>query len=99
MNQDKEMEREESGKNWKGWFIVCTLAILFLIYGVFMYFVVGDKGPPDWDFGNVEDIPGQSVYSTNPAGQGPATVPEPQHVSQKPPLVELGASKEKPSPQ
>jgi hypothetical protein len=96
MNQDKEMEREESRKNWKDWFIVCTLAILFLIYGVFMYFIVGDKGPPDWNFGNVEDIPGQSVYSTNPAGQGPAAVPEPQHVSQKPPLVEPGAPKEKP---
>ena len=96
MSQDKEMQREEGGKNWKGWFIVCTLAILFLIYGVFMYFVVGDKGPPDWNFGNVEDIPGQSVYSTNPAVQGPAAAPEPQHVSQKPALVETGVPKGKP---
>ncbi len=95
MNQE-EMEREEVGKNWRAWFIVCTLAILFFIYGMFMYFYVGDKGPPGWDFGAVEDIPGQSVYSTNPAGQGAATVPEPQHVSQKPPLVEPGVPKEKP---
>ena len=90
------MEREADGKNWKGWLIVCTLAILFLIYGVFMYFVVGDKGPPDWNFGNVEDIPGQSVYSTHPAVRGAACTPEPQHVSQKPPLSETAVLKEKP---
>ena len=96
MNQDKEMEREESKKNWKGWLIVCTLALLFLIYGVFMYFVVGDKGPPDWNFGNVEDIPGQSVYSTHPGVGGTASAPEPQHVSQKPPLAETAVPKEKP---
>ncbi len=89
------MKNEEGGKNWKGWFIVCTLAVLFLIYGVFMYLVVGDRGPPPWDFNTAEDIPGQSVYSTNPAG-GPAAVPELQHVSQKPPLVETDAPKGKP---
>lgn len=92
----EEMEREEGGKNFKAWFIVCTLAILLLIYGVFMYFVVGDKGPPPWDFGTVEDVPGQSVYSTQPTVGGTAPAPEPQHVSQKPPLVEAGPSKEKP---
>ena len=96
MNQEKELEREESRKNRKGWIIVCTLAILFLIYGVFMYFVVGDKGPPDWNFGNVEDIPGQSLYSTHPAVGGTASAPEPQHVSQKPPLAETAVPKEKP---
>ena len=90
------MEREEGGNNWKAWLIVCTLAILFLIYGVFMFFFVGDKGPPDWNFGNVEDIPGQSVYSTHPSVGGTASAPEPQHVSQKPPLAEMGVPKEKP---
>ncbi len=93
------MEREQGENNWKGWFIVFTLAILFLIYGVFMYIVVGDKGPPGWDFGNVEDIPGQSVYSTHIAVEGTDSTPEPQHVSQKPPLVETAGPKEKPSPQ
>ena len=96
MNQDKEMEREQGGNNWKAWLIVCTLAVLFLIYGVFMYFVVGDKGPPAWDFGTVEDIPGQSSYSTHPPRQGKGTEPEPQHVSQKPAHVGTEASKEKP---
>ena len=26
--------------------------------------LAGDKGPPPWDFGVVEDVPGQSPYST-----------------------------------
>jgi hypothetical protein len=95
MNQE-EMETKEGGKNWKAWFIVCLLAGLFLIYGVLMYLLVGDKGPPGWNFGGVEDIPGQSVYSTHPAVGGTASAPEPQHVSQKPPLAETSSPKEKP---
>ncbi len=95
MNRE-EQDRGELGKNWKGWIIVCTLAFLFLIYGVFMYFVVGDKGSPPWDFGTVEDVPGQSVYSTHPAVGGAASAPEPQHVSQRPPLAEAGTPEKKP---
>ena len=78
-------EREES--NWRAWFLVASLALLFLIYGISMILFVGDKGPPPWDFGTVEDIPGQSVYSTAPSVGGAASVPEPQHVSQKPPRL------------
>ena len=74
----------------RGWFIVCGLALLFLIYGLFMFLVVGDKGPPDWDFAVVEDIPGQSVYSTHPGPPAKTAEPEPQHVSGKPPLAEVG---------
>jgi hypothetical protein len=68
----------------RSWLIVGTLVFLFLGYGFFMYLVVGDKGPPPWDFGAVEDIPGQSFYSTHPPREGKGTKPEPQHVSQKP---------------
>ncbi len=63
----------------RGFLIVSLIAALFLGYGIFMYFAIGDKGNPDWDFGSIEDTPGQSVYSTAPPG---AT--EPQHVSGKP---------------
>ena len=73
----------------QSWFIVCGLAFLFLIYGLFMFLAVGDKGPPDWDFGSVEDIPGQSAYSTHPGAPGTIAEPEPQHVSGKPPRAEL----------
>jgi len=80
----------------RGWLIVGTMALLFLFYGFFMYFVVGDKGPPPWDFGVVQDIPGQSSYSTHPTRQGKGAVPEPQHVSQKPSKVLSEVEKEKP---
>jgi hypothetical protein len=77
----------------KGWIIVCALAILFLTYGLFMYYMIGDKGPPGWDFGAVEDIPGASVYSTYPGE--PGTIPDPaaQHVSEKPPSAFMDLEK------
>jgi len=74
-------ETKEKDKSLRGFLIILTMAILFLCYGLFMFFTVGDKGPPRWDFGVVEDIPGESVYSTHSLG---APAPEPQHVSQKP---------------
>lgn len=72
---------------WKGWALVCGLALAFFLYGLFMFFTVGDKGPPDWDFHAIEDLPGKSVYSTYPEpGAGPS-IPDPQHVSEKPALA------------
>jgi hypothetical protein len=63
----------------RGFLIVSLIAALFLGYAIFMYVAIGDKGPPDWDFGSVEDTPGQSVYSTGQPGPT-----EPQHVAQEP---------------
>jgi hypothetical protein len=51
----------------RSWLIIVAMAFLFLLWGLFIFFAVGDKGPPSWNFGVVEDIPGQSPYST---GQG-----------------------------
>jgi hypothetical protein len=73
--------------------IVLAIAISFLVWGLFIFFSVGDKGSPPWDFGIVQDIPGESAYSTHPPK---APEPEPQHVSQKPAQVEIEVSKEKP---
>ena len=69
-----------------GWLIVCGIAFIFVVYGLFAFFVIGDKQPADWDFGNVQDIPGQSPYSTYPY-RGRTEQPRPQHVDQKPPNV------------
>ena len=89
-------ESEEQRPSLKGWFYVCGLALLFFIYGLFMFYMIGDKGPPGWDFGTVEDIPGESVYSTNQPITGGTAAPEPQHVSQKPPQAETTVEEEKP---
>ena len=56
---------EHAGQtNWRGWLIVIAMAVLFLLWGFFVFFSVGDKGPPSWDFGVIKDIPGESHYST-----------------------------------
>ena len=73
--------------------IVLAIAISFLVWGLFIFFLVGDKGSPPWDFGIVQDIPGESAYSTHPPK---APEPEPQHVSQKPSGVEDEVIKQKP---
>lgn len=96
MSDEHEVEREEQGPGLKGWFYVCGLALFFLIYGLFMFYMIGDKGPPGWDFGTVEDIPGESVYSTNEPITGGTAAPEPQHVSQKPPQAEIAVDRKKP---
>lgn len=48
-----------------GFMLGIIIALLFICWGLIIFFLVGDKGPPAWDFGVVEDIPGQSPYSTN----------------------------------
>lgn len=77
----------EKGLQVRSWILVWLLAIFFLLYGLFMYAVVGDKGPPDWDFGIIEDIPGKSAYSTFPEPAGATKEPAPQHVTGKPALA------------
>ena len=67
----------------QGWIIVCGIAVLFVLYGFFAYFAVGEKGPSNWDYGTVEDIPGESVYSTYPY-RGRVPEPLPQHINQTP---------------
>jgi hypothetical protein len=45
--------------------IVAGIALCFLLWGLTIFFSVGEKGPPPWDFGTVQDIPGESPYSTH----------------------------------
>ena len=96
MSDKNQFEGEEEGPSLKGWVYVCALALSFLLYGLFMFYMIGDKGPPGWDFGTVEDIPGESVYSTNEPITGGTGAPEPQHVSQKPPQADTAAEKGEP---
>ena len=76
--------------------IVVVIAISFLAWGLLIFFSIGDKGSPPWDFGIVQDIPGESAHSTHGPPSEKISEPEPQHVSQKPPLAETAVSKENP---
>ncbi len=93
MKDPEEMERSEgrpedfNKRVFRGWLIVCGIALAFVLYGLFAFFVIGDRQPADWDFGATEDVPGGSVYSTFPY-RDQAEEPEPQHVDEKPPKAE-----------
>ncbi|OGP98913.1 MAG: hypothetical protein A2Z51_09215 [Deltaproteobacteria bacterium RBG_19FT_COMBO_52_11] len=75
---------KENQTDIKGWLIILALAFLFICWGLFTFFTVGDKGPPSWDFGVVRDIPGESPYSTQRDHEGKDSEPQPQHVAEKP---------------
>ncbi len=74
-----KMEAVDRRAMRRGFLIVSLIAALFLGYGIFMYFAIGDRGDPDWDFGGVEETPAQSIYST-----APPAAPQPQHVDRMP---------------
>ena len=79
-----EEEERQGTHALRGWIIVSAIALAFVIYGLFAFFVIGDNQPPDWDFGAVKDTPGESVYSTYPY-RDRTEEPEQQHINQKPP--------------
>jgi flagellar basal body-associated protein FliL len=47
------------------WLIILMIVVFILTYGLIVFFTIGDKGPPSWDFGAVKDVPGESLYSTH----------------------------------
>lgn len=56
------------------WILIAGLFCYFLAYSGLVYFAIGDKGPPDWDFGTVRDVPAESPYALYDR------LPHPQHV-------------------
>lgn len=69
----------------KSMLILTGVALLFLFWGMSIFFSVGDKGMPSWDFGAVKDVPGESEYSTNDGRplSGTSMPLEKQHVDGK----------------
>ena len=65
--------------------IITGVALVFLLWGMIIFFSVGDKGMPSWDFGAVDDVPGASSYSTNDGRPltGTSMPLKKQHVDEK----------------
>ncbi len=61
---DRPVAEQQEKPGIKDWLVPIAIAALFLLWGLIIFFMVGNKGQPPWDFGAVEDIPGQSPYST-----------------------------------
>ncbi len=53
------------------------LALLFFLWGLFLYAAIGDKGAPTWSFGALDDVPGLSPYSTAGPQEAPSLGPSP----------------------
>jgi hypothetical protein len=95
-------QRESSKETLRSLGIALALAVFFFVWGLTIFFTVGEKGPPSWDFGIVQDIPGESPYSTHRikevADLTPLPVPskifvDKQHVDE--PSGEAGVIEEK----
>lgn len=86
-DQSGSTRNEQGSASLLSWAIVLGIASTFFVWGIFIFFTVGDKGSPPWNFGVVADIPGESPY----ADYGPQFVPgkgmvvPPQHVREGPP--------------
>lgn len=87
--------------NLSTFLIVFGLAAGFLLWGIFLFYTVGVKWPPAWDYGAVPDVPGQSPYSTDSARLLPNVPPyflheraglSPQHVKGRPSILESNRS-------
>lgn len=65
----KQTVQTESSETLRDWLIPLGLALGFLLWGLGIFFAVGDKWPPVWNFGAIPDVPGLSAYSS--AGRNP----------------------------
>lgn len=65
---------EDHGSLAGTWLLIAVMLGIILLKGLFSFFVVADKGPPDWDYRPVKDVPAQSEYASYPL------LPYPQHV-------------------
>jgi hypothetical protein len=70
MNQTDESKKG----TLSAWIIIPLLVLIVLGQGAFAYYVVGDRGQPDWDYRPVADLPGESPYAIF------QPLPYPQHV-------------------
>lgn len=67
----KGEETQGNGAGVRSWFLLLLIPVIFLVWAILIYLLVGDKGPPPWDFGAVRDIPGESPFSSRYPFVGP----------------------------
>ena len=65
---------EDHGSSAGTWILIAVMLGIIFFKGLLSFFVVSDKGTPDWDYRPVRDVPAQSEYATY------QLLPYPQHV-------------------
>ena len=48
---------------FKTWLIILLLVLIVLVQGAISFFVVTDRGQPDWDYRPIRDVPGESPFA------------------------------------
>lgn len=74
-----------------GWGILILVAISLVAWCMLLMMIIPDT-PRQWNFGELPDVPAQSVYSTLPPPKTPDLKAVPQNI---PPLPEAQRSKER----
>jgi len=54
----------DRGDPVRSFLVVILIALAVLAWGGAIFFLVGDRGQPDWDYGTIADVPGKSPFST-----------------------------------
>lgn len=80
-----DFEKSRLGRPRWGWAIVIAICAAALVWGYVNYSFIHDR-PRQWDFGQVPDAPGESIYSSSQ----PSTLP----ARQLPPLPHVSATQE-----
>jgi len=93
---DSTSHETEHG-TFRSWAIVFGISLAFLVWGLFLYTAIGDKGSPPWDYSIVPDIPGESPYSSRSYKLVPGAVQDKEVVGQH--VMEPGKIPAPPPPQ
>jgi hypothetical protein len=77
LNQESRarVPAENEGSGLRSWGIVLAVALVFLGWGLLIFYTVGVSWPPPWRYGVIPDVPGQSVYSVQGAEKRAGTAP------------------------
>jgi hypothetical protein len=51
---------------FKTWIAVILMIGIIFGKGILAYMMIGDLGIPQWDYGAVKDVPGESLYALYP---------------------------------
>ena len=54
---------EHEPSSVKTWIIIALLLVIIIFKGGLAYFLIGDRGQPDWDYRPIQDVPGESPHA------------------------------------
>ncbi|MFP5213979.1 MAG: hypothetical protein ACLGPL_11440 [Acidobacteriota bacterium] len=57
------------------WIVISGICLSVIAWGLFLYLAIGEREIPPWDYRIIEDVPGESPYSTSSPKQFPSPLP------------------------